>query len=65
MAKYGMNMPGGGARASAGPDVYTGLLFVSILVLGTACAVLWLNGAKLAPDGMPLAVQGDQVKLPS
>lgn len=65
MAKYGMSMPGGSGRAAAGPDVYTGLLFAAVLVLGAACGLLWVNGSKLAPNGMPLEVQGDRVQLPS
>lgn len=64
MAKYGMSMPGGGARGSAGPDVYTALLLVATVVLGAACGLLWVNGAKLAPNGMPIEVQGDQIRLP-
>lgn len=56
-------MPGGGRPATAGPDIYTVLFGVSCLLLAGAAALLWINGSKIAPEGMPINVQGDRIQL--
>jgi len=58
MAKVGMQMPGGRQRQKASPDIYTGLLFLAVIVLGAATGVVFMQASKVAPPGgNPLAVQ--------
>jgi len=57
MSQFGMQMPGGGQSNKSTPDVFTALIFIGVVVMGVAIGMLWINGAKLAPDGMPLSVQ--------
>lgn len=52
----GMQMPGGMKRAPQF-TVYTGLLFVAVVALATACVFVFLAGGKLGPGGNALAVQ--------
>lgn len=65
MSQFGMQMPGGRSRRSASPDVYTGLLFLSVAALAAACLVMYLSGQKIGPEGNPLAMheEGGAVKL--
>lgn len=59
MSQFGMQMPGGGQSNKSTPDVYTALMFLGVVAMAVAVGMLWVNGAKLAPDGMPLNVQED------
>ncbi len=59
MSQFGMQMPGGGQSNKSTPDVFTALIFVGVVAMGVAIGMLWVNGAKLAPDGMPLNVQAE------
>lgn len=63
MSKQGMSMPGGGRPPAAPMDVYTVLFGLATILLATAAAVLWINGAKIAPDGQPWKLQSDRVSL--
>ena len=53
MSQLGMQLPGSQARRQATLNVYTGLLLVSVLALGAAVGVEFVNGAKVAPNGQP------------
>ena len=53
MSQMGMNLPGG-ARRRAQMNVYTGLLFVAVICLATACVMMWMAGTKIGPKGQPL-----------
>ena len=59
MSQFGMQMPGGGQSNKSAPDVYTALIFLGVVAMTIAVGMLWINGAKLAPDGNPLNVQVD------
>lgn len=61
----GMQLPGSARARSSGTNVYTALLVVATLSLAAAAAMVWVNGAKLAPDGQPWKVHGDRVELPN
>ncbi len=64
MSQFGMQMPGGGQSNKSTPDVFTALMFVGVVAMAVAIGMLWINGAKLAPDGMPLNVQEEgNIKL--
>lgn len=60
MSQFGMQMPGGGQSNKSGPDVYTALMFLGVVAMAVAVGMLWVNGAKLSPDGKnALGVQVD------
>jgi hypothetical protein len=66
MSQFGMQMPGGRQNRGAGPDVYTALIFVGVVTMGVAVAMLWIAGSKVSPDGMPLKIQDpDRIQLKS
>ena len=57
MSQFGMQMPGGRAQRAASPDVYTGLLFLAVAALATACVVVFMQGSKIGPDGSAMGLQ--------
>ncbi len=57
MSQFGMQMPGGRQHKGAGPDVYTALMFLGVVAMGVAVAMLWIAGSKVAPEGNPLKIQ--------
>lgn len=57
MSQFGMQMPGGRQGKGSTPDVYTALMFLSVVAMGIAVAMLWVAGTKVAPDGNPLKIQ--------
>lgn len=65
MSQFGMQMPGGRARRGSSPDVYTGLLFLSVAALVAACLVVYFAGARIGPEGNALGmhIDGQPVKL--
>ena len=65
MSQYGMSMPGGMVQRRASMDVYTGLLFLAVVCLIAGSAFMYLQGAKLAPDGQPWNLQDAKVRLPA
>lgn len=61
-----MKMPGGRRARSGGPDVYTGLLFLAVLVLGAATSLMYFAAVEVSPESNPLALQQEnQIKLPN
>lgn len=61
-----MKMPGGRRARSGGPDVYTGLLFLAVLVLGAATTLMYFAAVEVSPESNPLALQQEgQIKLPN
>lgn len=59
-----MKMPGGRRSRGGGPDVYTGLLFLAVLVLATATTLMYFAAVDVSPESNPLALQQPgQVKL--
>ncbi|GAB5495278.1 MAG: hypothetical protein Phyf2KO_03580 [Phycisphaerales bacterium] len=64
--QFAMKMPGGRRARGGGPDVYTGLLFLSVLVLGAAATVMYFAAVELSPESNPLALQEkDRISLPN
>ena len=64
MTQFGMQMPGGQSARRSQPDVYTGLMLVSFVVLAVATAVVFFAGQRVGPDGNALALQEEnRVKL--
>jgi hypothetical protein len=65
MSQFGMQMPGGRQSRSAAPDVYTALMFVAVVALGAACALLWIQASKVGVDGSPFKLQEEgRISLP-
>lgn len=66
MSQFGMQMPGARAKRAASINVYTGLLFVAVVALLAACAMAYINGTKISPDGQPWKIhQQGRITLPS
>lgn len=66
MSQFGMQMPGGRQSRSASPDVYTALMFIAVVALGAACALLWVQASKVGKDGVPYQLQEkDRIVLPA
>ena len=57
MSQFGMQMPGGRQNKGAAPDVYTALMFLGLVSMGVAVAMLYIAGTKVSPDGNPLKIQ--------
>ena len=57
MSQMGMAMPGGRRRKGGGPDVYTGLLFLAVAVLGAATFLMYQAAVEVGPDGNPIGQQ--------
>jgi hypothetical protein len=57
MSQFGMQLPGGRQARSASPDVYTALMFLAVVALAAACAVLWIQASKVGKDGSPFQLQ--------
>ncbi|GAB4545369.1 MAG: hypothetical protein Tsb0013_03170 [Phycisphaerales bacterium] len=66
MSQFGMQMPGGRRARGSSPDVYTGLMFVGVVSMIIAVAMLWVAGSKVSPTGNPFDLQAKDgsVKLP-
>ena len=65
MSQYAMNMPGGAVQRRASMDIYAGLLLPAVVCLAAASIFVWLQGAKIAPDGQPLKLHESKVRLPA
>lgn len=64
MSQFGMQMPGGRMRREASMNVYTGLLFVAVVALATACGFMWIAAKKVGGNGNPFEIQkASNVKL--
>lgn len=57
MADFGMQMPGGRLKRSASMNVYTGLAFIAVVALITACGWMWTQAGKVGKDGSPFGLQ--------
>lgn len=57
MSQFGMQMPGGRSARSAGPDIYTAMMFIGVVAMLTAVVLLWMAASKVAPGGSPFKVQ--------
>ena len=57
MSQFGMQMPGGRMKREASMNVYTGLLFVAVAALATACGFMWVAAKKVGVDGNPFTIQ--------
>jgi hypothetical protein len=57
MSQLGMSMPGGRRQRKSGLDIYTGLLCLAVLALGTATGLMYLAATKVGPDGNAFAEQ--------
>lgn len=65
MSQFGMQMPGGRMRRGATPDVYTGLMALAVVALLAACAMVYMQGAKVGKDGSAIGLQDpDRIALP-
>lgn len=63
--QFGMRMPGGRARSAPEIDIYTGLMFIAVVLLLMATVVVYLQGSKLGKDGQAWSLQEDgRVQLP-
>lgn len=57
MSQLGMQMPGAQRSRKPALNVYTGLALAATLSLGAACALVYLNSQKIAPqDGGVLQI---------
>ncbi len=54
MSQLGMNLPGSQRNRGASMNIYTGLLFLAVVCLGAATAMVWMAGMSLAPEEGPL-----------
>lgn len=64
MSQFGMQMPGGRMRRGATPDVYTGLMALAVVALLAACALMYMQGAKVGVDGSAIGLQDpDRISL--
>jgi len=57
MSQFGMQMPGGRARRSSLPDVYTGLLVVATAALLAACIVVFTQAGAVGKGGSAVGLQ--------
>jgi hypothetical protein len=57
MSQMGMNLPGATRRRTATMDIYTGLLFVAVVALIAACAVVFVNGSLIGKSGNAFGLQ--------
>ena len=65
MSQMGMAMPGGRRKRGGGPDVYTGLLFLAVAVLGVATFLMYQAAVAVGPDGNPVGEQqANRIQLP-
>lgn len=54
MSQIGMNLPGSQRKRGASMNIYTGLLFLAVVSLGAATAMVWMAGISLAPEEGPI-----------
>lgn len=57
MSQFGMQMPGGQMRRGATMNVYTGLLFLAVVALATACVFMYSAAGRIGKDGDPFGMQ--------
>jgi hypothetical protein len=65
MAQFGMQMPASKKKAS-GLNVYTFLSMVACVALAAACAVMFMYGSKVGPNGKAWELQQvGKISLPA
>jgi len=57
MSQFGMQMPGGRMKRAASMNVYTGLLFLAVVALVTACGFMWVAAGKVGLNNSPFELQ--------
>lgn len=57
MSQFGMQMPGGQLQRGPTMNIYTGLLALAVVALIAACAYVWIQAAKVSPNGTPWELQ--------
>lgn len=50
MSQLGMNLPGSKRSATASMNIYTGLLFLAVVCMAAAVALVWRSGVELSPE---------------
>jgi hypothetical protein len=50
MSQLGMNLPGSKRKLGASMNIYTGLLFLAVVCMAAAVALVWSAGVELSPD---------------
>jgi len=69
MSQMGMQLPGAQRARRSTPDVFTGLLFLAVVLLIAALVVVFFQAQALAPEEGPLGVlklqDPDRVQLPN
>lgn len=65
MSQFGMQLPGGRQRQGSSPDVFTALLFITVVALGFACFLMWRAASAVGPEGNPFEAhpEGQPVRL--
>lgn len=57
MSQLGMHMPGGSMQRRPQMNVYTGLLFATMVALAAACVFVWMQASKVGKNGSPWELQ--------
>ncbi len=55
MSQLGLNLPGQMGPRKAQMNVYTGLMFLAVVCLGAACAMVWKSATVVSPAQGPTA----------
>ncbi len=63
MSQLGMRLPGSQGSRAASMNVYTALMLVSVLALGAACALVFVAGSRIGPEGQAWAVHPPKQKV--
>ena len=64
--QFGMQMPGGRQSSAPGLDLFTGLMFLSFVMLLFATIFVYMQGSKIGPDGVAYEVHPEgQLQLPN
>jgi hypothetical protein len=65
MGQFGMQLPGGRARRTASPNIYSALMFVAVVGLLVACFFVYRAAASVGPKGNAYAFQNEKsIELP-
>ena len=55
MSQLGMQMPGAQRSRRPSMNIYTGVLFFTVVALAAALAMVYMNARQIAPGDDPLA----------
>ena len=65
MSQFGMHMPVFFFFVWATTDFYTGLMALAVVALIVACAMVYMQGAKVGADGSAIGLQDPTgIRLP-